>query len=862
MGNAAAVFSRAAFWAALYILAATIGRLTRPDESPVALVWPAAGVAVLWVLYQASHRRAVTLALLMVLSAGVNFVTGASLWIALVLGAANVVHAGVAAVVLEHRALERRTSVTGGSGVCLANTGDLLRLGAASAAGAVASLPFGLLVWSLAGGASMPVAAGSWLLRYGVITVIVVAVALSWEASAWQRLIPDRTARLELFVMAVATGVVYGGLFFTPPGESLAFLVLPITVWVAVRAGTFLAALHGLLTGAVAVTSALLEIGPFGSITDPLEQSIVIQSFIAVVGLVGLALSVAVADRRRALVQASDARQTLQRTIDSAPIGHAVIALDHGSEGEILYANPALERWLSGENSVVGASWLDLVDDGERDRARSILVDLDRRGSWHGEFRHATPGGLRWSEVVVAPLPPAQGPGNGVSRQASLQLLDVTARREFADRLHHQAMHDDLTGLPNRVMLRERLELALAMAGRSHRAVALLFIDLDHFKHINDSFGHAAGDAVIAAIGRRLVQGVRPGDTVARIGGDEFVVCCPEITEHHQAAEIAARLLRSIEEPIDVAGRRTTIGASVGIATADWHADAGDLLRESDSAMYQAKSRGRGRVEFFDQSLFEQSQRRLHIAAEIRHALEHDQFVLHYQPIVSLETGDVAAVEALVRWEHPDRGLLLPGEWMDVAEDSGLMPQLDSWVLDRAVTRAAELPPDSRIQVHVNVSAAQLREGGIADSVERVLHDNEFDPTRLVLELTESQLLTVSAELLDDLHHLRDVGVVLAVDDFGAHYSSLSHLTTLPVEEIKIDKSFVLAMDDDPRARAVVHGVLGMAHAIGLAVVAEGVENERAAAELRDWDCEFGQGFLWARPQPWSSVRTALGHAT
>jgi EAL domain-containing protein (putative c-di-GMP-specific phosphodiesterase class I) len=195
---------------------------------------------------------------------------------------------------------------------------------------------------------------------------------------------------------------------------------------------------------------------------------------------------------------------------------------------------------------------------------------------------------------------------------------------------------------------------------------------------------------------------------------------------------------------------------------------------------------------------------------------------------------------------------------MDVAEDSDLMPQLDSWVLDRAVRHAAELPHDSRLQVHVNMSAAQFRQGGIADSVALLLDDNGLDPTRLVLELTETQLLTVSGNLLDDLHRLRDLGVLLAVDDFGTNYSSLSHLTTLPVAEIKIDKSFVLAMDDDPRARAVVHGVLGMAHAIGMVVVAEGVENEGVAAELRAWDCEFGQGYLWDRPQPWASVLPRL----
>jgi diguanylate cyclase (GGDEF)-like protein len=439
-----------------------------------------------------------------------------------------------------------------------------------------------------------------------------------------------------------------------------------------------------------------------------------------------------------------------------------------------------------------------------------------------------------------------------------VQLLDVSARREFAERLTHQALHDELTGLPNRTLLRERLDHALVTARRSGQAVALMFLDLDHFKMVNDSLGHAAGDQVIRTVAQRLVSTVRPSDTVARIGGDEFVVCCPEVSGADLGAEIAARLLQVVNEPIVLDGQSITITTSAGIAIAGEGDDAGDLLRQADTAMYAAKSRGRGRVEFFEDALYQQARRRLVITNDAREALRCDQFVLHHQPVVSLmvpgadwAAAEVVAVEALVRWQHPDRGLLLPGEWLDVVETSDLMVELGAWVLRTAATEVASV---GGLRLHVNVSATQLRHA-LVETVTDALEESGLEAERLVLELTETQLVSVHHEQLSELYRLRDLGVSLSVDDFGTHYSSLTQLTTLPVTELKVDRSFVMAMGVDHRARAIVQGVLGMAGAMGLAVVAEGVETAETATELRSWGCPSAQGFLWGRPQPWPEVR-------
>jgi diguanylate cyclase (GGDEF)-like protein len=843
------VVSRQIFWAGLYVAAALAGRITRPEDSPIALVWPAAGVAVLWVLLSRGNARVVAALGLLAMSSLVNLWTGAPLTSALLLGAANLTHAVVAVVVLER--------VTPGHQPCLSEVSDLYRLGLAALSGGIASTPFGLIVWAMSD-ADVPlsVAAGAWILRYSAITAVIVAVPLAWR-SGRERFVVSRGRATEAIAVTLVAVVAYPMVFFARE-LSFAFLVMPIAVWVGVRMGAFYASLHGLLAIVICVTATHLGLGPFGQINNQLERSIIVQAFIAITGLIGLALALTVQDRRRALDNAASGRRELQHVLNSALLGQAVVLIDGEMAGRIHYANPELRRWAGLPDPLPHASWVDLVAEEDIEVARSAMAHLTNGSDeWHGELRMLPGRGTRWCEVSLARLPESAAEGQG--RRAYLQILDVTTRRELADRLAHQAMHDELTGLPNRALLRDRLEHALAASSRTQRDVALIFIDIDRFKTINDSLGHEVGDDIIGTVGRRLLDAVRPGDTVARLGGDEFVACCIDLYGPQQAASIADRLVRRVSRPTMIDGNLVQISVSAGVALADPDSDPDELLRNSDMAMYEAKNRGRGRVEFFQQELHDRATRQLELTGQLRDALRRDEFVLHYQPLIDLNSGRVVALEALVRWQHPDRGLMLPGEWLDVAEAHGLIIDIGREILVRAIREAATMTMGTDIRLHVNVSASQLREPGMADQVEKVLHAHAFDPSRLVLELTETQLLSVQVEVLDELNRLRALGVVLSVDDFGTGFSSLSQLTTLPIGELKIDRSFVTHMASDTRSQAVVQGVLGMASAMDLHVVAEGVEDAATEQALRAWGCDVAQGFLWSPAVPPHAVRALVG---
>jgi diguanylate cyclase (GGDEF)-like protein len=851
------VAGRAVLWTALYLAAALIGRATRPEDSPVALVWPAAGVAVLWILLTPARHRWLSGVLLVLSATGVNLATGAPAAAAVALGSANVVHGFVAVWILEKA---RLGGVRRGQ-AHLYEVRDLFRLAAASVGGAAASAPFGAVVWVLMGQA-VPVwaAIGAWLLRYSAITVAIVAVPLAWRSHRLA-VAKDRATRVEAILGIAVTALIYVAVFSDSPGNPHAFLVLPITVWIGVRLGPFVTAIHGLVATAVCVAATQASLGPFGGIADPLQRSVLVQAFIGVAGVVGLALSLAVEDRQRAVRSAAEDRRRLQVLLDSSLLGQALIRVDGAERGRITYANPALRDWSGQDGEPLGRSWLAFVAPQDQRAAEHALDSLETEGQWHGELRHCMGENLRSCEISLIHLPHDVGDGDG--KHAYLQLLDVTNQREFAALLTHQAMHDGLTGLPNRTLLRDRLDHALASARRTGNGVALVFLDVDHFKTINDSLGHAAGDDVIIELAHRLQQTVRPGDTVARLGGDEFVVCCVNLTDASQITGIAARLMQAVSQPFDVHGHQVHISVSAGVATSDVDtdadADAASLLRESDMAMYEAKARGRGRVEFFQRELQARAQRQLQVSGEIRNALERNELVLHYQPLMSLETGDIVALEALVRWQHPERGLLMPGEWLDVAERGDLLVDVGAWVLEEAVHETAKLPGANGVRINVNICAAQLhRSATLVDMVQRVLHQSGLSPERLALEITETELLTVQDGLLRDLLTLQDMGVMLSVDDFGTGYSSLSRLTTLPVEELKIDRSFVLNMPHDPRSRAVVQGVLAMATAMGLNVVAEGVETSDIAIDLRDWGCPMAQGFLWSPAVPADDLPTLL----
>jgi len=426
--------------------------------------------------------------------------------------------------------------------------------------------------------------------------------------------------------------------------------------------------------------------------------------------------------------------------------------------------------------------------------------------------------------------------------------------RALHDVLSQQAHHDLLTGLPNRAALTELLGPTLALRRPGSRDVAVLFIDLDGFKRVNDCLGHAAGDELLVRTAERIRGAVRGSDIVGRLGGDEFVVICPDVENLDTAVELAGRIVNQLEATYHIGAQDATVSASIGIALAvPGMTSAEDLLRRADIAMYEAKTAGRARFAIFDEEMRLRVDRRLSTENALRHAVAHDEFVLHYQPVIRLSDCALLGMEALVRWERPGYGLVPPNDFIAVAEQSRLITAIDSWVVGEAC-RAAVGWPNRRATVAVNLSGRDLQSLDMLGAVSQALYRSGLSPRRLVVELTETMLLADNAMVSTTLARIQTLGVQLAIDDFGTGYSSLSYLRQLPAGTLKIDQSFVADVDTDPASAAIVGAVITMAHALHLHVIAEGVERAGQAARLRLLGCDAAQGYFFARPAPSADI--------
>ena len=449
-------------------------------------------------------------------------------------------------------------------------------------------------------------------------------------------------------------------------------------------------------------------------------------------------------------------------------------------------------------------------------------------------------------------------------------LTEIELQRRTADaerieqQLRHDALHDRLTGLPNRAFFVERVRIAVERARRNpEECFGVLFLDLDNFKAINDSFGHVAGDELLLEVSRRLTGCLRSLDMLARLGGDEFALLLENIREPSDAARVAERLQASLQTPITVGEDEAYTSVSLGIAV---HSEADDhpqhLLRSADLALYRAKEQGRARFQVFDPRMHEEAVRRLRLETDLRRALERNQFRLHYQPVVSLDTGRIVAVEALLRWEHPERGLVPPGDFIHVAEEAGIISEISRWVLEQACRQCQswrrEHGDDAPESVWVNLSMRQLAEGGLARQVSEVLQSLRFEPKRLTLEVTENLLVEnvdVSLRTLSELHEL---GVRVFMDDFGSGHSSLGFLDRLAIDGIKIDRSFIGHLGAGDRPLQLVRTIVALVRGLGFIPIAEGVETEEQLRLLRDMGCEFAQGFHFSRAVPPDGIAKLL----
>ncbi|MDR3436163.1 EAL domain-containing protein [Telmatospirillum sp.] len=438
---------------------------------------------------------------------------------------------------------------------------------------------------------------------------------------------------------------------------------------------------------------------------------------------------------------------------------------------------------------------------------------------------------------------------------------DITERKQADARIEFLAHHDPLTNLPNRLLGKDRLELAVARAERSGTKAALLFLDLDQFKKVNDSLGHSVGDALLQAVSTRLQGCLRESDTLSRQGGDEFLILIEELHDVEAASRVAEALLDGLSSPFTLDDQELYISGSIGIAVyPDDGSDFDTLLKKADTAMYHAKDVGRNAFRFFTDQMNVDTTEYLNLRNGLRRALERQEFVLHYQPQVSLRNGDIVGVEALIRWQHPDLGLIPPGRFIPVAEDSGLIVPVGAWVLKEACQQAAAWHKMGfeGLVVAVNLSAAQFKRGDLLSNISSALAESALDPECLELELTESILISDTNKVLSMVDRLKQLGVKLSIDDFGTGYSSLAYLKRFHVDKLKIDQSFVRDITSDANDAAIVYAIVQMARSLGLATIAEGVENEQALAALRDQGCDEAQGFFFARPMPAAELEEFL----
>ncbi|WP_079204323.1 bifunctional diguanylate cyclase/phosphodiesterase [Pseudomonas sp. CC6-YY-74] len=521
------------------------------------------------------------------------------------------------------------------------------------------------------------------------------------------------------------------------------------------------------------------------------------------------------------------------------------------SDQQIVHVNPAFTRITGYSPEEIIGRQPSFLSSGRHDQAfyQRLWQALAGRGNWSGEIWNRRKNGEiypQWQRIRA--IHDEQGE---LSHYVAV-FSDISALKRSQGELDHLAHHDPLSGLPNRLLFTERVENAIKRA-KSAQQGAVLLIDLDHFKHINESLGHNIGDLLLKAVGERLAAQLGEGMTLARLGGDEFGLLCEHCLDASQAASLAQQLLNSLGAPFSLDKHEFYISASIGISL--FPGDAENLeqvLRNADSALSKAKSSGREGYAFYTQELTEFARHRVELVSALHHALDNQELRVYYQPLHDLASGELIGAEALVRWQHPQRGLVAPGEFIPVAEDSGLIGAIDAWVLQQACRQMVRWQHQAQAPrfVAVNVSSRLFSRGGLDLQVAQVLADTGLDPACLELEVTESTVMDNPDAALALLERLRALGIRLAIDDFGTGYSSLARLKRLPVHKLKLDISFVRGLPHDSDDAAITRAVVALGHSLDLKVLAEGIERPEQMEFLRQIGCDYGQGYLFGRPQP------------
>jgi diguanylate cyclase (GGDEF)-like protein/PAS domain S-box-containing protein len=622
---------------------------------------------------------------------------------------------------------------------------------------------------------------------------------------------------------------------------------------------------------AIGVYEVYEDAGPILSSIDATRREVLLivggtGLLLLVVLFLGFAGSSQMLSRQNRLLRSSDRRYR------SLALNSTDVTAVTDANGIVTFESSAVERVLGfNPDAYVGQPVFAGVHADDRAAADRLLADVirnkDGEATTELRQRHAD-GRHRWTEVQLKNLLDDEAVGGVV-----VNFRDVTERRQLEEELRHQAFHDSLTGLANRALFIDRLEHAMSRKRGFGVPLGVLFIDIDDFKTINDSLGHGEGDRLLVAVARRLQEVLRSGDTIARMGGDEFAVLLEDTVDGDAPIDVAERIRTALQAPFGRGRGDFFVRASIGMTA--WNSSeetAEDLIRNADIAMYTAKSAGKNRVEIYEPKMHAAAMARLALRGDLERAMERREFFVVYQPIVCMNDGSVTGVEALVRWRHPERGLVYPTEFISLAEETGLVVNLGSWVLDQACrqVRVWDSHPDfpNGLGINVNVSARQLEEATFVSMVAATLEASRLPAERLTLEFTENLLLRDTDRTIETLNALKSLGVRLSIDDFGTGYSSLSYLRRLPIDEIKIDRSFVSGISDDgsssgggaaePEQVAVVRSIVELAETLRLKIVAEGIETKAQWSALRKLDAEKGQGFLFSQPLTAEELPVAL----
>ena len=557
-------------------------------------------------------------------------------------------------------------------------------------------------------------------------------------------------------------------------------------------------------------------------------------------------------ERKRSEERVRESEERYALAVDGANDG----VWDWDLSNDTVYYSERWKSMLGYSDDEIGdrpSDWFDRVHPDDLEHLRKdIQTHLEGRSA-HLENEHRirhSDGGYRWvlSRGIAVP------PENGSPRRIAGSLTDIQIRKITEQQLLHDAMHDALTGLPNWALFMDRLGISIAQSRRQESPMfAVLFLDLDRFKNVNDSLGHTMGDKLLVAIAKRLRTLLRPGDTVARLGGDEFAVLISTIDAPSDATRIAERIHEEVGRPFELDGHEVFTTASIGIALGtDGYDRPEDVLRDADTAMYRAKSLGKARHAIFDQQMHERAVELLRLETDLRRAVEREEFVVHYQPIISLGQGGIDGFEALVRWQHPTRGLLAPSEFLEVAEETGLIVPIGWWVLESACAQLSSWHDQfdliRPLSVNVNLSSRQFLQADLIERIREILRHTRLDPSSLRIEITEGMIMDDANAGVLRLQQLRELGVELHLDDFGTGYSSLSQLHRLPTNTIKIDRSFVSKISESLGHTEIVATIVALARSLGMNAAAEGLETSEQLAKLRSLDCDSGQGFLFSEP--------------